>query len=71
MFYNSSFKYWLALILIFIKIFGATNPLCRISILMYLGPLHTQAKSRDHEIVTAQTANTPPNSCSVVTNPQV
>ena len=43
----------------------------------YLGPLHTRAKSRDHEIVRAQKKvpkgrpNTPPNSCSVVTHPQV
>jgi hypothetical protein len=42
-----------------------------------LGPLHTQAKSRDHEIVRAQKKvskgrpNTPPTSCSVVTDPQV
>ena len=44
---------------------------------LYLGPLHTQAKSRDHEIVRAQKKvskgrpNTPPKSCSVVTDPQV
>ena len=42
-----------------------------------LGPLHTRAKSRDHEIVRAQKKvskarpTTPPTSCSVVTNPQV
>ena len=42
-----------------------------------LGPLHTRAKSRDHEIVRAQQEvstgrpNTPPRSCSVVTGPQV
>jgi hypothetical protein len=42
-----------------------------------LGPLHTRAKCRDHEIVRAQKKvsegrpNTPPKSCSVVTNPQV
>jgi hypothetical protein len=42
-----------------------------------LGPLHTRAKSRDHEIVRAQKKvfkgrpNTPPKSCSVVTDPQV
>jgi hypothetical protein len=41
-----------------------------------LGPLHTRAKSRDHEIVTAQIKvskgrpNTPPTSCRVVTCPQ-
>ena len=42
-----------------------------------LGPLHTRAKSRDHEIVRAQKKvskghpNTPRNSHSVVTDPQV
>ena len=42
-----------------------------------LRPLYTRAKSRDHKIVRAQTKvfkgrpNTPPNSCSVVTDPQV
>ena len=41
------------------------------------GPLHTRANSRDHEIVRAQKKvsigrpNIPPNSCCVVTNPQV
>ena len=41
-----------------------------------LGPLHTLAKSRDREIVRAQKKvfkgrpNTPPKSCSVVTDPQ-
>ena len=41
------------------------------------GPLHTQAKSRDHEIVRAQMKvsegrpNTPLKSCSVVTDPHV
>ena len=41
-----------------------------------LGPLHTRAKSRDHDIVRAQKKlskgrpNTPPTSCSVVTNLQ-
>ena len=41
------------------------------------GPLHTQAKSHDHEIVRAQKKmskgcpKTPPKSCSVVTDPQV
>ena len=41
------------------------------------GPLHTQAKSRDHGIVGAQNKvsqgrpNTPPKSCSVVMDPQV
>ena len=41
------------------------------------GPLHTRAKSRDHEIVTAQKKvpkghpNTPPKSGSVVTGPKV
>ena len=45
--------------------------------LWYLGPLHTQAKSHDHEIVRAQKkvfkcrSMTPPKSCSVVTDPQV
>ena len=40
-----------------------------------LGSLHTQAKRRDHEIVQAQKrvsngrSNTPPNLCSVVTDP--
>ena len=40
-------------------------------------PLHTRAKSRDHEIVTAQKKvtegrlDTPPRSCIVVTDPQV
>jgi len=44
---------------------------------LILGPLHTRAKSRDHEIVRAQKKvskgrpNTPPKSCSVVTDPQV
>jgi hypothetical protein len=42
-----------------------------------LWSLHTQAKSRDHEIVRAQMKvsrghpNTPPILCSVVTDPQV
>ena len=42
-----------------------------------LGPLHTQAKCRDHEIVRAQKKvskgrpKIPPKSCSVVTDPQV
>ena len=42
-----------------------------------LGPLHTQAKNCDHEIVRAQKKvpkgrpNTPPKLCSVVTDPQV
>ena len=42
-----------------------------------LGPLHTRAKSRDHEVVRAQKKeskgrpNTPPKSCSVVRDPQV
>ena len=42
-----------------------------------LGPLHTRAKSHDHETVRAQKKvfkgcpNTPPKSCSVVTYPQV
>ena len=42
------------------------------------GPLPTQAKSRDHEFVRAQKKvskgprpDTPPKSCSVVTDPQV
>ena len=41
------------------------------------GPLHTRAKSHDREIVRAQKKvcegrpNTPPKSCSVVTDPQV
>ena len=43
----------------------------------HLGPLHTRAKSHDHEIVRAQKKvskgrpNTPPQSCSAVTDPQV
>jgi hypothetical protein len=43
----------------------------------YLGPLHTRAKSREHENVRAQEKvfkgrpNTPPESCSVVTDPLV
>ena len=45
-----------------------------------LRPLHTRAKSRDHEIVRALVRaqkmskgrpKTPPKSCSVVTDPQV
>ena len=42
-----------------------------------LGPRHTRAKSRDREIVRAEKKasrgrpNTPPQSCSVVTDPQV
>ena len=42
-----------------------------------LGPFHTRAKSRDHEIVRAQKKvfkcrpNSPPKSCSVVTDPEV
>ena len=42
-----------------------------------LGPLHTRATSRDHEIVRAQKKvskgrpNTLPKSCSVVMDPQV
>ena len=42
-----------------------------------LGPLHTQAKSRDHETVRAQKKvskrlpNTLSKSCTVVTDPQV
>ena len=42
-----------------------------------LGPLHTQAKSRDHEIVRVQKKvskghpKTPPQSCTVVMDPQV
>ena len=42
-----------------------------------LGPLHTRAKTRDHETLRAQKKvcrgrpNTPPQSCSVVTDPQV
>jgi hypothetical protein len=42
-----------------------------------LGPLHTRAKSRDHEIVRAQKKvskgcpKTPPRSCNVVMDPQV
>ena len=45
--------------------------------LRLLGPLHTRAKSRDHEIVRAQKKvseghlKPPPKSCSVVTDPQV
>ena len=43
----------------------------------HLGPLHTRAKSRDHEMVRAQKKvskdchKTLPKSCSVVTDPQV
>jgi hypothetical protein len=43
----------------------------------HLGPLHTQAKSSDHEIVRAQKKvskghpNTPPKSHSVVMDPRV
>ena len=42
-----------------------------------LGPLHTHAKSCDHDIVRAQKKvhegrpKAPPKSCIVVTNPQV
>ena len=45
--------------------------------LPHRGPLHTRAKSRDHDIVRAQKKvskgrpNTPPTSCSVVTDPRV
>ena len=41
------------------------------------GPLHTQAKSRDHDIVRAHKKvakghpKTPPKSCGVATDPQV
>ena len=51
------------------------GPYCRFE--AFSGPLHTQAKSRDHEIVRAQKkvskgySNTPPKSCSVVTHPHV
>jgi hypothetical protein len=44
---------------------------------MTLRPLHSQAKSRDHEIVRAQKKvfkgcrTTPPKSCSLVMDPQV
>jgi hypothetical protein len=47
------------------------------SFVLNLGPLHTQAKSRDQEIVRAQKKVSrgrpmiPPKSCSVVTEPQV
>jgi hypothetical protein len=47
------------------------------SVKRHLGSLHTQANSRDHEIVRAQKKvsqgrpKTPPTSCSVVTDPQV
>ena len=43
------------------------------NMLVYLGPLHTRAKSRDHEIVSAQKKvskgrlQTPPKSSSAVT----
>ena len=43
----------------------------------HLGPLHTRARSSDHEIVRAQMKvskgrpNTPPELCGVVTGPQV
>ena len=45
--------------------------------ILVLGPLHTRAKSCDHEIVRAQKKvskgcpKTPPKSCSVVTDSQV
>jgi hypothetical protein len=46
-------------------------------VIIFLGSLPTQAKSRDHEIVRAQKKvskgrpNTPPTSCSVVTDSHV
>ena len=59
--------------------FGATQVfwqgLCGVRV--SLGPLHTRAKSRDHEIVRAQKRvpkrrlKSPPSSCRVVTDPQV
>ena len=45
--------------------------------ILTLGPLHTRAKSRDHEIVRAQKKvsksrpNTPPKSSTMVMGPQV
>ena len=48
-----------------------------VNYLRRLGPLHTWANSRDHEIVRAQKKvskrrpKTSPKSCSVVTDPQV
>ena len=45
--------------------------------LINLGPLHTRAKIRDHEVVRAQKKvskgrpNTPPKSCRVVTDSRV
>ena len=47
-----------------------------VSTSMSLGPLHTRAKSRDHEIERAEKKvfkgcpNTPPNLCNVVTDPK-
>ena len=47
------------------------------AVALSLGPLHTQAKSRDHDIVKTQKKvskgrpNTPPKSSSVVKDPQV
>ena len=47
------------------------------SCILNLGPLHTQAKSCDHEIVRALKKvfegrpKTPPKSCSVIMDPQV
>jgi hypothetical protein len=52
---------------------GSPNPKFKLG----LGPLHTRAKSRDHEIGRAQKKapkgrpDTPPKSCSVVTDRQV
>ena len=52
-------------------------PLSHGNLTGHLGPLHTRAKSRDHEIVRAQMKvskgrpNTPPKSCGVVTDSQV
>ena len=45
--------------------------------LMQFGPLHTRAKSRDHEIVRAKNKvskgrpKTPPKSCNVAMDPQM
>ncbi len=54
-----------------------SSPSSQVTKFYHLGPLHTRAKSRDHEIVGAQKKvskgcpNTPPKSCCAVTDPQV
>ena len=51
------------------------NHVIRLQMQSELGQLHTRAKSQDHEIVRAPKKvskgrpNTPPKSCSVVTDP--